>query len=312
MRSTTSGGETQLGWGATVVQSWGWFVLFNCSTEFSFHEERLFITPPLGWAHLERDKVGIGFKKKRRQWKERGVPSVFYRAFSCTPTISTSLSEDATLIWPLRWAPSLRDSAASTWPETNERAGVTRREEEGTLRASGLSERPPRTVVERWRRCGEVWQHKVWSWARQRKILEVYGAFSPEGMVLSEDPLASHCPVFTGSSGNYQFTGFVTDLKGSSQLLYTQSELPNPGLCAFLAHALSPWAGLSPHSYSPGLNQCLKYHSDTLLEARLQRTKRTLHYSNQAWRRRGRREGFGRRRTATRSTPASQQKSYTI
>lgn len=75
MRSTTSGGETQLGWGATVVQSWGWLVLFNCSTELSFHEERLFITPPLGWAHLERDKVGICLKKrKRRQWKERGLP----------------------------------------------------------------------------------------------------------------------------------------------------------------------------------------------------------------------------------------------
>lgn len=95
-------------------------------------------------------------------------------------------------------------------------------------------------------------------------------------------PLASKCPGFTGWSGNYQFTGFVTDLRSSSELLYTQSELPNPGLCVFLAHALSPWAGLSPHSYCPGLNQCLKYHSDPLLEARLQRTKRTLHYSNQA------------------------------
>lgn len=99
--------------------------------------------------------------------------------------------------------------------------------------------------------------------------------------MLGEDALAPKCPVFTGSSGNYQFTGFVTDLRSSSELLYTQSELPNPGLCVLLAHALSPWAGLSPHSYSPGLNQCLKYHSDPLPEARLQRTKRTLHYSNQ-------------------------------
>lgn len=110
-----------------------------------------------------------------------------------------------------------------------------------------------------------------------------YKEHSPlRGRCSARTPLASKCPVFTGSSGNYQFTGFVTDLRSSSELLYTQSELPNPGLCVFLAHALSPWAGLSPHSYSPGLNQCLKYHSDPLLEARLQRTKRTLHYSNQA------------------------------
>lgn len=79
------------------------------------------------------------------------------------------------------------------------------------------------------------------------------------------------------------FTGFVTDLRQSSALLYTRSELPNPGLCVFLAHALSRWAGLSPHSYSPGQNQCLKYHSDPLLAARLQETKKTLHYSNHAW-----------------------------
>lgn len=132
-------------------------------------------------------------------------------------------------------------------------------------------------------------------------------------MVLSEDPLASNCPVFTGSSGNDQFTGFVTDLRSSSQLLYTQSELPNPGLCAFLAHALSPWAGLSPHSYSPGLNQCLKYHSDPLLEARLQRTKRTLHYSNQACEEEEDVGGFGRCHTATCIMPDCQlQKSYTI
>lgn len=82
---------------------------------------------------------------------------------------------------------------------------------------------------------------------------------------------------------SFGFTGFVTDLRQSSELLYTQSELPYPGLCVFLAHALSPWPGLSPHSYSPGQNQCLKYHSDPLLEARLQKTKKTLHYSNHAW-----------------------------
>lgn len=105
---------------------------------------------------------------------------------------------------------------------------------------------------------------------------------SLRGWCSAKTPLVSKCPGFTGSSGNYQFTGFVTDLRSSSELLHTQSELPNPGLCVFLAHALSPWAGLSPHSYSPGLTQCLKYHSDPLLEARLQRTKRTLHYSNQA------------------------------
>lgn len=202
------------------------------------------------------------FHKKGVSEKKELSRSVFYRAFSCTPTISTSLSEDATLIWPLRWASSLCDSAASTWPETKERAGVTRPEEEGTLRVSGLSERRPRTVMEGRQRCGRLDNTNCGG-------EQVQGAFSPEGMVLSEDPHASNCPVFTGSSGNYQFTGFVTDLKWSSQLLYTQSELPNPGLCAFLAHALSPWAGLSPHSYSPGLNQCLKYHSDTLLEARL-------------------------------------------
>lgn len=105
---------------------------------------------------------------------------------------------------------------------------------------------------------------------------------SLRGRCSGRTPLAPKSPGFTASSGNDQFPGFVTDLRLSSELLYAQSELPNPGLCVFLAHALSPWAGLPPHSYSPGLNQCLKYHSDPLLEARLQRTKRTLHYSNQA------------------------------
>lgn len=41
-----------------------------------------------------------------------------YRDFSCTPTISTSLSEEAMLIWPLRWEPSLRDSSTCMCPET--------------------------------------------------------------------------------------------------------------------------------------------------------------------------------------------------
>lgn len=143
-------------------------------------------------------------------------------------------------------------------------------------------------MVERWLRCREARQHtlqpsmaKVKSLAstEDRKYKE---HSSLRGWCSVRTPLTSKCPGFTGSSGSYQFTGFVTDLRSSSELLYTQSELPNPGLCVFLAHALSPWAGLSPHSYSPGLNQCLKYHSDPLLEARLQRTKRTLHYSNQA------------------------------
>lgn len=73
VRSTTSGGDTQVGWGETVVQSCAWFVLFSCSTDASFQEDRLFITPPLGCAHLRpaengaRDRQSVS--ERHKKWR---------------------------------------------------------------------------------------------------------------------------------------------------------------------------------------------------------------------------------------------------
>lgn len=136
MRSTTSGGDTQLCWGETVVQSWDWFVLFKCSTELSFQEDKLFITPPHGWAHLDsskkkQQKTNKNHKKmlllclKRagevNLYTNRAPIEHLYRAFCWTSTISTSLSEEAILTWALSWELSLFDSWSSTCPEMNER-----------------------------------------------------------------------------------------------------------------------------------------------------------------------------------------------
>lgn len=67
-----------------------------------------------------------------------------YRDFSCTPTISTSLSEEAMFMWPLRLEASLRDSSTCTCPETNKqtmknkraggRQGVALGEEDASIR----------------------------------------------------------------------------------------------------------------------------------------------------------------------------------
>lgn len=61
-----------------------------------------------------KSKIMLG-----RQIQVSPLAACLYRAFSCTPTISTSLSEEAMLIWPLCWVLSLCDSSASAWPETN-------------------------------------------------------------------------------------------------------------------------------------------------------------------------------------------------
>lgn len=87
-----------------------------------------------------------------------------YRAFSCTPTISTSLSEEAMLIWPLRWEPSLCDSSTSTWPETNERTGVTCCEEEHSgreLQASPTHKDCSCFETERNNAKMKTWNHRM-------------------------------------------------------------------------------------------------------------------------------------------------------
>lgn len=73
------------------------------------------MTPPQGWAHLDlKRKEKKEVKKKKKSKKLNSVEGwavtvefysfpteSLYRAFSCTPTISTSLSEETMLIWPL-------------------------------------------------------------------------------------------------------------------------------------------------------------------------------------------------------------------
>lgn len=73
------------------------------------------MTPPQGWAHLDlkRKEKKRSKKKKKKSKKLNSVEGwavtefysfpteSLYRAFSCTPTISTSLSEETMLIWPL-------------------------------------------------------------------------------------------------------------------------------------------------------------------------------------------------------------------
>ena len=52
VRSTTSGGDTKGGCAEADVHSWGGLTVCSCSVGLHFHEDKLLITPPQGWAHL--------------------------------------------------------------------------------------------------------------------------------------------------------------------------------------------------------------------------------------------------------------------
>lgn len=94
VRSTTSAGEAHVCCGVTAVHDCAGREPTYCGPEPCFQEETLWITPPRGWAHL---------------------------ACSWTPTISTSLSEEAILISSLSGALptdvlSLARNPGSKWP----------------------------------------------------------------------------------------------------------------------------------------------------------------------------------------------------